>query len=52
MAPTLIAMLNHSRANIRKRAVLALYKVILKYPEALELGFSRLKEKLEDPDPG
>ncbi|TDL20898.1 Adaptor protein complex AP-3 delta subunit [Rickenella mellea] len=52
MTPTLIAMLNHSRANIRKRAVLAFYKVVLKYPEALELGFSRLKEKLEDPDPG
>ena len=47
----LIAMLNHSRPYIRKRAVLVLYKVFLKYPEALRMSFPRLKEKLEDPDP-
>lgn len=29
-----------------------LYKVFLKYPEALRPSFNRLKEKLEDPDPG
>ncbi len=43
------AMLNHSRAHIRKRAVLVLYKIFLRYPETLEQNFSRLKEKLEDP---
>ena len=48
----LIAMLNHSRPAIRKRAVLALYKVLLKYPEATERAMSRLKEKLEDSDIG
>ncbi|KAL0951907.1 hypothetical protein HGRIS_008562 [Hohenbuehelia grisea] len=48
----LVAMLNHSRANIRKRAVLALYKVLAQYPEASVRGIPRLKEKLEDPDPG
>ena len=48
----LIAMLNHSRPNIRKRAVLALYKVLLQYPEATERAMPRLKEKLEDPDVG
>lgn len=29
-----------------------MYKVFLKYPEALRSAFPRLKEKLEDPDPG
>ncbi|KAI8373125.1 adaptin N terminal region-domain-containing protein [Radiomyces spectabilis] len=47
----LVAMLNHSRPYIRKRVVLVLYKVFLKFPEALRLSFPRIKEKLEDPDP-
>lgn len=29
-----------------------MYKVFLKYPEALRPAFPRLKEKLEDSDPG
>ncbi|CAK5264345.1 unnamed protein product, partial [Mycena citricolor] len=45
-------MLTHSRANIRKRAILALYKVMIQYPDAVAPGIARLKEKLEDPDPG
>ena len=36
----------------RKKGVLLLYKVFLKYPEALRPAFPKLKEKLEDPDPG
>ncbi|KAJ7459062.1 adaptin N terminal region-domain-containing protein [Mycena galericulata] len=52
LSPELISMLSHSRAHIRKRAILALYKVMLKYPEALQQGVARLKEKLDDPDPG
>ncbi|KAI9497642.1 adaptin N terminal region-domain-containing protein [Zychaea mexicana] len=47
----LVAMLNHSRPYIRKKVVLVLYKVFLKFPEALRLSFPRLKEKLEDADP-
>lgn len=43
-------MLNHSRANIRKRVVLALLKVINQNPESLQYCLPRLKEKLEDPD--
>lgn len=34
------------------KAVLMMYKVFLRYPEALRPAFSKLKEKLEDPDPG
>ncbi|KAJ7657986.1 Ap3d1 protein [Mycena rosella] len=52
ISPELITMLTHSRAQIRKRAILALYKVMVQYPEALQQGVTRLKEKLDDPDPG
>lgn len=52
LSPELIAMLTHSRPHIRKRALLALYKVFVKYPEATQNGMGRLRERLEDPDPG
>ncbi|KAJ7292982.1 adaptin N terminal region-domain-containing protein [Mycena rebaudengoi] len=52
LSPELITMLTHSRAHVRKRAILALYKVIVKYPEILPQALMRLKEKLDDPDPG
>jgi AP-3 complex subunit delta-1 len=45
-------MLNHSKPHVRKRAVVALYKVFTKYPEIVSLGMPRLREKLEDPDSG
>ncbi|RKO87176.1 Clathrin/coatomer adaptor, adaptin-like protein, partial [Blyttiomyces helicus] len=47
----LIAMLNHSKPYIRKRVILVLYKVFLKYPEALRIAFPKLREKLNDQDP-
>jgi AP-3 complex subunit delta len=50
LSPDLIAMLNHSRPHIRKRAVITLYKVFLKYPEARQAGMVRMREKLSDPD--
>jgi hypothetical protein len=52
LAPEVIPMLNHSRAHIRKRAILLLFKVLLKYPEASSSSLTRLREKLDDPDPG
>ncbi|KAI0368886.1 Ap3d1 protein [Pilatotrama ljubarskyi] len=52
LAPELIAMLNHSRPHIRKRAVLALYKAIIRYPEVLSQCMTRLRDKLDDPDDG
>ncbi|CAO3646218.1 unnamed protein product [Cunninghamella blakesleeana] len=51
LSQDLVAMLNHSRPYIRKKIVLVLYKIFLKFPEALRLSFPRIKEKLEDPDP-
>ncbi|GLV36644.1 garnet [Carabus blaptoides fortunei] len=41
-----------TKSYIRTKAVLMMYKVFLKFPEALRSAFPRLKEKLEDPDPG
>ncbi|KAL0061526.1 AP-3 complex subunit delta [Marasmius tenuissimus] len=52
LSPELIRMLNHSRPHIRKRAALAMFRVIGKYPEVLQHALPRMKEKLEDPDPG
>ncbi|VDK84565.1 unnamed protein product [Litomosoides sigmodontis] len=47
-----VNLLSSSRPYVRKRSVLLLYKIFLKYPESLKPTFPRLKEKLEDPDPG
>ncbi|KAK2086936.1 hypothetical protein P7K49_032843 [Saguinus oedipus] len=43
--------MSHTKPYIRKKAVLIMYKLFLKYPESLRPAFPRLKEKLEDPDP-
>lgn len=48
----LVGLLNHSRPYVRKRAVLALYKVFLKFPEGLRITWPKLKEKLDDEDNG
>ena len=40
-----------SKPYLRKKAVLIMYKIFLKYPDALRPAFPRLKEKLDDPDP-
>ena len=48
----LVLQMSHTKPYIRKKAVLIMYKVFLKYPESLRPAFPRLKEKLEDPDPG
>lgn len=45
-------MLNHSRPVIRKRAVVALYKIISSYPDVASAASPRLAEKLSDPDQG
>jgi AP-3 complex subunit delta-1 len=45
-------MLSHSRPHIRKRAVIAVYKMLIKYPEAAPFALTRLKEKLDDQDLG
>jgi len=52
LANDVLMQLNSTKPYLRKKAVLTLYKIFLKYPDALKIAFPRLKEKLEDPDPG
>lgn len=46
-----IILLNNSNPFIRKRVLLVLYRMFLKYPDCLIVAFPRLKEKLQDDDP-
>nr|XP_023653719.1 AP-3 complex subunit delta-1-like isoform X2 [Paramormyrops kingsleyae] len=52
LANDIMTLMSHTKPYIRKKAVLIMYKVFLKYPESLRPAFPRLKEKLDDPDPG
>lgn len=51
LTPELIAMLKHSRPQVRRRAVLALYKLAKKNPDIISTIGPRLEDKLEDLDP-
>lgn len=46
--PDLVLLMNHMRPYIRKKAVLAMYKLYVKYPQGLRLTFDKLKDRLED----
>ncbi|TCD71148.1 AP-3 complex subunit delta [Steccherinum ochraceum] len=52
LSPDLVKMLSHSRPHVRKRAVVLLFKVFQKYPEVIPHAMGRIRERLEDPDPG
>jgi AP-3 complex subunit delta-1 len=47
-----VLQLTSTKPYLRKKAVLMMYKVFLRFPEALRPAFPRLKEKLEDTDSG
>ncbi|VDL18496.1 unnamed protein product [Hymenolepis diminuta] len=48
----ILALTMSPKPYIAKKAILLLYKVFLKNPDALRAAFPRLRKKLEDPDPG
>ncbi|VDK22932.1 unnamed protein product [Taenia asiatica] len=48
----ILALTMSPKPYIAKKAILLLYKVFLKNPDALRVAFPRLRKKLEDPDPG
>ncbi|CCD25489.1 Apl5p NDAI_0F01700 [Naumovozyma dairenensis CBS 421] len=50
IADDLFSMLNSSNPYIRKKAITALFKVFLQYPEALRDNFDKFASKLEDDD--
>lgn len=48
----ILTLTTSPKPYIRKKAVLLLYKLSVHHSEALRVYLPRLKEKLEDPDPG
>ncbi|KAJ2745715.1 AP-3 complex subunit delta [Coemansia sp. BCRC 34301] len=46
-----VAVLGHSRPFIRKKALVCLYRLVLKHPEGLHALAPQLRERLDDPDP-
>ncbi|EJU02826.1 Adaptor protein complex AP-3 delta subunit [Dacryopinax primogenitus] len=52
LAHDLVTLLTHSRAHIRKRAVVTVFNACTQHPEILPAAFTRLRLMLEDPDPG
>ncbi|XP_043205811.1 AP-3 complex subunit delta-1-like isoform X2 [Amphibalanus amphitrite] len=52
LANDVMTLLSSTKPYLRKKAVLLMYKIFLKFPEALRPAFPRLKDKLDDPDPG
>lgn len=48
--PDIVTHLSHPKPYIRKKSVLAIYKIFLKYPVAIRHTFEKLKECLEDND--
>lgn len=47
-----LSLMSSTRPHVRKRATLITYKLFYHYPEAMRAVMPRLKEKLEDKDPG
>jgi AP-3 complex subunit delta-1 len=51
LLPELTNLTQHPQPYLRKKALLCLYKVFIKYPQGLRLTFARLQQCLEDPNP-
>jgi AP-3 complex subunit delta len=43
-----VTLMIHQRPYVRKKAVLAIYKLYAKYPQGLRLSFDKLKDRLDD----
>ena len=44
----LVTLMGHQKPYIRKKTVLAMFKLYVRYPQGLRLSFENLKERLED----
>ena len=51
LLPDLTSLLSHRQQYIRKKAVLCMFKLFVKYPQGLRLTFSRIQQCLEDSNP-
>ncbi len=45
-----VNLMSNSKSYIRKKAVIAMYKLYIRYPQGLRLTFEKLKERLDDSD--
>eukprot|EP01134_Creolimax_fragrantissima_P007003 CFRG7003T1 len=50
LANDVITLFSSSRPYIRKKSILAMYKIFLRFPDSLRPAFPRLRERLDDPD--
>ena len=46
-----VLLMSHSKPYVRKKAVSAMFKLFVKYPQGLRLCFEKLKERLGDGEP-
>jgi len=49
--PELTNLTSHQQPYLRKKAVLCLFKLFMKYPQALRLTFDKIQHSLEDANP-
>lgn len=52
LASDVVLLLRTGKPYVRRRATLLMYKVFVRYPDALRPSFPNIREKLEDSDPG
>ena len=51
LLPELTNLTSHPQPYLRKKAILCLFKLFVRYPQGLRLTFARLQQCLDDPDP-
>jgi AP-3 complex subunit delta-1 len=51
LLPELTNLTSHPQPYLRKKAILCLFKLFVKYPQGLRLTFARLQQCLDDADP-
>lgn len=51
LLPELTNLTSHPNPYLRKKAILCLFKLFVKYPQGLRLTFARLQQCLDDADP-
>eukprot|EP00588_Corethron_pennatum_P030417 CAMPEP_0194312376 /NCGR_PEP_ID=MMETSP0171-20130528/9300_1 /TAXON_ID=218684 /ORGANISM="Corethron pennatum, Strain L29A3" /LENGTH=396 /DNA_ID=CAMNT_0039066861 /DNA_START=119 /DNA_END=1306 /DNA_ORIENTATION=+ len=51
LLPDLVELVRHPSPYVRKKAVLGLFKLFVRYPQGLRLAFDAVRGCLDDPDP-
>ncbi|GAX12525.1 AP-3 complex subunit delta [Fistulifera solaris] len=51
LLPEITHLTKHSQPYLRKKAILCLFKVFVKYPQGLRLTFEHIQKSLQDSDP-